>query len=188
MIEVRKLVAAEHVTLDGVMEAPERWRFAYDNEELGGVVMQSFAASDALLMGRVLYEEWAAYWPEQNPKENPIASLMNGFAKYVVSDTLEEPLAWQNSTLIKGDELAEGISDLKRQPGKDIVISGSGALARSRLERGMLDELQLFVHPLVLGGGRKLFEGGGERTALELAGSRTFATGVVHLTYTPAER
>ena len=88
---MRKLVAAEHVTLDGVMEAPQRWRFAYDNEELGSVVMGSFAASDALLMGRVLYEQWAAYWPEQDPEQNPIASLMNGFAKYVVSDTLEEP-------------------------------------------------------------------------------------------------
>ena len=169
------------------MEEPERWRFAYDNEELGGAVMESFAASDALLMGRVLYEEWAAYWPEQDPERNPIASLMNGFAKYGVSDSLEESLAWQNSTLIKGDELAEGISDLKRQPGKDIVISGSGALARSLLERGMLDELQLFVHPLVLGGGKRLFAEGEQRTALELADSRTFATGVVHLTYTPAE-
>ena len=186
MIDVRKLVAAEHVTLDGVMEAPERWRFAYDNEELGGVIMQSFVASDALLMGRVLYEEWAAYWPQQDPGQNPIASLMNGFAKYVVSDTLQEPLMWQNSTLIKGDDLAEGISDFKRQTGKDIVISGSGALTRSLLERGMLDELQLFVHPLVLGGGKRLFAEGEQRTALELADSQTFATGVVHLTYTPA--
>jgi dihydrofolate reductase len=187
MIGVRKLVAAEHVTLDGVMEAPERWRFAYDNEELGGVVMKSFAASDALLMGRVLYEEWAAYWPEQDPEQNPIASLINGFAKYVVSDSLEEPLAWQNSTLIRGDEFAEDISDLKRQPGKDIVVSGSGALVRSLLERGLLDALQLFVHPVVLGAGKRLFAEGEERTALELTDSRTFATGVVHLTYKPAE-
>jgi dihydrofolate reductase len=184
---VRKLVAAEHVTLDGVIEAPERWRFAYDNEELGGAVMRSFAASDALLMGRILYEEWAAYWPEQDQQENPIAGIMNGFAKYVVSDTLEEPLAWQNSTLIQGDELAEGISDLKRQAGKDIVVSGSGTLACSLLEHGLLDELQLFLHPLVLGGGKRLFAEGEKRTALKLADSRTFATGVVHLTYTPAD-
>jgi dihydrofolate reductase len=112
---------------------------------------------------------------------------MNGFAKYVVSDSLEEPLAWQNSTLIRGDEFAEGISDLKRQPGKDIVVSGSGALVRSLLERGLLDALQLFVHPVVLGAGKRLFAEGEERTALELTDSRTFATGVVHLTYKPAE-
>lgn len=184
---MRKLVAAEHVSLDGVMEAPERWRFAYDNEELGRAVMASFAASDALLMGRVLFEEWAAYWPSQDPDENPIAGLMNGFPKYVVSSTLEEPLAWQNSTLIRGDGFAEGVSDLKRQEGKDIVVSGSGALARSLLGHGLLDELQLFVHPLVLGGGKRLFEEDEERTALELADSKTFATGVVHLTYRPAE-
>jgi dihydrofolate reductase len=183
---MRKIVAAEHVSLDGVMEAPERWRFAYDNEELGRVVMGSFAASDALLMGRVLYEEWAAYWPEQNPEQNPIAALMNGFPKYVVSTTLEDPLAWQNSTLIRGDELAEGVSELKRQDGKDIVVSGSGTLTRSLLERGLIDELQLFVHPLVLGGGKRLFEPDGERTALELADSRAFSTGVVFLTYKPA--
>jgi dihydrofolate reductase len=112
---------------------------------------------------------------------------MNGFAKYVVSDTLEEPLAWQNSTLIKGDDLAEGISDLKRRTGKDIVISGSGALTRSLRGRGMLDELQLFVHPLVLGRGKCLFTEGEQQTALKLADSQTFATGVIHLTYTPAE-
>jgi dihydrofolate reductase len=168
------------------MEEPERWRFAYDNEELGGAVMESFAASDALLMGRVLYEEWAAYWPEQDPEQNPIASLMNSFAKYGVSDSLEESLAWQNSTLIKGDELAEGISDLKRQPGKDIVISGSGALARSLLERGMLDELQLFVHPLVLGGGKRLFRDGGPPRPLRLVESQATTTGAILATYSAA--
>jgi len=162
-------------------------RFAYDNEELGGMVMRSFAASDAPLMGRVLYQEWAAYWPEQDPQENPIAKLMNGFAKYVVSDSLEEPLAWQNSTLIKGGELAEGITDLKRQGGKAIVVSGSGVLTRSLLEHGLLDELRLFLHPLVIGSGKRLFEEGEERTALELVDSRTSTTGVVYLTYTPAD-
>ena len=110
---------------------------------------------------------------------------MNTLAKYVVSATHEEPLGWQNSTLIKGEELAEGISDLKRQEGKDIVVSGSGGLARSLLREGLLDELQLFVCPVLIGSGKRLFEEGEERTALELADSRTFATGVVYLTYRP---
>ena len=182
---MRKVVAAENVSLDGVMEAPEGWRFAYDNEEIGQAIVQGFAASDALLMGRVLYEEWTAYWPQQDSENNPIAALMNGFPKYVASATLEEPLAWQNSTLIKGDEFAEGISELKRQPGKDIVVSGSGTLVRSLLRHGLLDELQLFVHPLILESGKRLFEEGGEQKALDLVDSKAFATGVVYLTYRP---
>ena len=136
MIEVRKLVAAEHVSLDGVMEAPERWRWDYDNDEINQAIGAGFAASDALLMGRVLYEEWAPLWSKQDPEENPFAAQMNGLAKYVVSDSLEEPLDWQNSTLIEGEELVKGISDLKRQEGKDIVVSGSGALVRSLLREG----------------------------------------------------
>ncbi len=137
-------------------------------------------------MGRVLYDEWAAYWSQQDPEQNPFAALMNGYPKYVVSTTLEVPLEWQNSTLIKGDEFAEGISDLKRQPGKDIVVSGSGTLVRSLLQHGLLDELRMFVHPLLLGSGRRLFEEEEARTALELVDSKTFATGVVDLTYRPA--
>lgn len=183
---MRKIVAAEHVSLDGVMEAPERWRWDYDNDEINEVIRAGFAASDALLMGRVLYEEWAPLWSEQDPQENPFAAQMNGLTKYVVSTTLQGPLGWQNSTLIKGEDLAEGISDLKRQEGKDIVVSGSGALVRSLLEQGLLDELQLFVHPVVMGSGKRLFEEGEQRTGLKLAGSRTFATGVVYLTYGPA--
>ncbi len=120
------------------------------------------------------------------PEQNPFAALMNGYPKYVVSTTLEVPLEWQNSTLIKGDEFAEGISDLKRQPGKDIVVSGSGTLVRSPLQHGLLDELRMFVHPLLLGSGRRLFEEEEARTALELVDSKTFATGVVDLTYRPA--
>jgi dihydrofolate reductase len=185
-IELRKIVAAEFVSLDGVMEAPDQWQFPYFNDEMGQAIEEGFAASDAMLMGRVLYEEWAAFWPQQDPEQNPVATHMNGVQKYVVSTTLQEPLAWQNSTLIKGDELAEGVSDLKRQPGKDIVVSGSGALVRSLLEDGLLDELRLSVHPIVVGSGKRLFQEGEGRTALELVDSKTFATGVVYLTYRPA--
>lgn len=183
---MRKIVAAEFVTLDGVMEAPERWNFAYFNNEMGQAIGEGFATSDALLMGRVLYEEWAAYWPQQDPAENPVAAQMNGTQKYVVSTTLAGPLGWQNSTLIDGDEFAVRVSDLKQQPGKDIVVSGSGALVRSLLRNGLLDELRLMIHPVIVGDGKRLFEEGEGQTALELVDSKTFATGVVYLTYRTA--
>jgi dihydrofolate reductase len=182
---VRKVIAAEFLSLDGVMESPDQWHFPYFNDEMGQAIGEGFAASDAMLMGRVLYEEWAAYWPQQDLEENPVAEQMNGVQKYVVSTTLEEPLEWNNSTLIRGD-VAEEISELKRQPGKEIVISGSGALVRSLLRDGLIDELRLMVHPIVVGSGKRLFEDGEVQTALELVESKTFATGVVYLIYRPA--
>jgi dihydrofolate reductase len=183
---VRKVVAAEFLSLDGVMESPDQWHFPYFNDEMGQAVGEGFATSDAMLMGRVLYEEWAAFWPQQDPEQNPVAATMNGVRKYVVSSTLEEPLEWNNASLI-GENVAEGISRLKEQPGKDIVISGSGALVRSLLEAGLIDELRLMVHPVIVGSGKRLFEEGEKQTALELVDSKTFATGVVYLTYKPAD-
>jgi dihydrofolate reductase len=183
---MRKVVAAEFLSLDGVMESPDQWHFPYFNDEMGQAVGEGFETSDALLMGRVLYEEWVAFWPQQDPEENPVAATMNNVSKYVVSTTLEGPLEWNNATLI-GDNVAEGISELKRQPGKDIVISGSGALVRSLLEYGLLDELKLMIHPIVVGSGKRLFEDGEKQTALELVESKTFSTGVVYVTYKPAD-
>lgn len=182
---MRKVVAAEFLSLDGVMESPDKWHFPYFNEEMGQAVGEGFAASDAMLMGRVNYEEWAAYWPQQDPEENPVAAQMNDVRKYVVSSTLEEPLEWSNSTLIKED-VAEEISALKNQPGKDIVISGSGTLVRSLLSYGLLDELKLMIHPILVGGGKRLFEDEAETKPLELVDSQTFSTGVLYLTYRPA--
>ena len=89
---MRKVVAAEFLSLDGVMESPDQWHFPYFNDEMGQAVGEGFESSDALLMGRVLYEEWAAFWPNQDPEENPVAAQMNGVRKYVVSTTLDEPL------------------------------------------------------------------------------------------------
>jgi dihydrofolate reductase len=182
---MRKVVAAEFLSLDGVMESPDKWHFPYFNDEMGQAVGEGFAASDAMLMGRVNYEEWAAYWPQQDPEENPIAAQMNDVRKYVVSTTLEEPLEWSNSTLIK-ENVAEEIEKLKNQPGKDIVISGSGTLVRSLLRYGLLDELKLMIHPILVGGGKRLFEDEDETKPLELVDSQTFSTGVLYLTYRPA--
>jgi dihydrofolate reductase len=183
---MRKVVASEFVSLDGVVESPEKWHFPYFNDQMGDAIGTAMAASDAMLMGRVLYEEWAAFWPDQDPDENPVAARMNGVRKYVVSTTLEEPLEWQNSTLI-GDNVAEEITRLKEQPGKDISISGSPTLVRSLLEDGLLDELRLMVHPIVVGSGKRLFEEGGDQQALDLVDSKTFSTGVLYLTYQPAQ-
>jgi dihydrofolate reductase len=183
---MRKVVASEFVSLDGVVESPEKWHFPYFNDQMGDAIGTAMAASDAMLMGRVLYEEWAAFWPDQDPDENPVAARMNGVRKYVVSTTLEEPLEWQNSTLI-GDNVAEEISKLKEQPGKDISISGSPTLVRSLLQDGLLDELRLMLHPIVVGSGKRLFEDGGDQKALQLVDSRTFSTGVLYLTYQPAQ-
>lgn len=182
---MRKVVALELVSVDGVMESPEEWAFSYSNGEMEQANAAGMDGSDALLVGRVTYEGLAAFWPNQ-PGGTPMVDYINSVRKYVVSGTLEEPLGWNNSTLIRGDELVEGISDLKRRSGKDITIIGSGALVRSLLESGLLDELRLMVHPVVLGSGKRLFEDGADRKPLELVDSRTFGSGVVALTYEPA--
>jgi len=182
---MRKVVASELVSLDGVMGSPQEWAFSYSDDEMEQANASGMAASDALLLGRATYQEFASYWPYQNSADQPYTDYLNSTPKFVVSTTLEEPLEWQNSTLIKGN-LAEEITELKRLPGKDITIIGSAALVQSLLADGLLDELKLMVHPLVLGGGKRLFEDGGDQKALELLDSKMFDTGVLYLTYQPA--
>ena len=182
---MRKVVASEIVSLDGVMEKPEEWSFSYSNDEMEEANASGMASSDAMLLGRVTYEEFAGFWPYQDRSEQPYTDYLNNTPKYVVSRTIQEPLEWQNSTLIKGN-VAEEVSKLKEQPGKDITIVGSGSLVRSLLAEELLDELRLMVHPIVLGRGKRLFEEGGGQKALELVDSKTFGTGVVYLTYQPA--
>ena len=182
---MRKVVAVELVSLDGVMESPEAWAFSYSNDEMEVANASGMAASDALLMGRVTYEQMAAYWPNQ-PVGVPMVDYINRVPKYVVSSNLEGPLGWNNSTLIEGD-VAEEIAWLKRQPGENITILGSGALVRSLLRGGLIDELRLMVHPVLLGSGKRLFEDGGDRQSLELVDSKTFGTGTLYLTYRPPQ-
>ena len=182
---MRRVCAWELVSVDGVMEKPEEWAFPYSDTEMGEASAAGMARSDALLLGRVTYEHLAAYWPRQ-PGGTPMVDYINSVPKYVVSGTLEEPLAWNNSTQIKGNAAKE-IAKLKQQQGKDITVLGSGELIRSLLRDGLLDELRLMVHPLIMGSGKRLFDDGADRKALELVDSRTFATGVVYLTYRPAD-
>ena len=182
---MRKVIAVELVSLDGVMASPEEWAFSYSNDEMEEANASGMAASDALLLGRVTYEQMAAYWPNQ-PGGVPMVDYINSVPKYVVSRNLEEPLGWNNSTLIKGD-VAQEIATLKRQPGKDITVLGSGALVRSLLQSYLVGELRLMVHPVLLGSGKRLFEDGGDRLPLELVDSKTFGTGVHYLTYRPPQ-
>jgi dihydrofolate reductase len=113
---VRKVVASELVSLDGVMGSPEEWAFSYSNDEMAEANAAGMAAADTMLLGRVTYQEFASYWPYQNSAEQPFTDYLNNTPKYVVSTTLEEPLQWQNSTLIEGN-VAEEVARLKRQPG-----------------------------------------------------------------------
>ena len=185
---MRRVVASEIVSLDGVVEAPDKWHFPYFNDEMGEAIGAAMAAADAMLLGRVTYEEFAAFWPSQEGSDDDqeFADYMNNTPKFVVSKTLQEPLEWNNSTLLK-ENVVEEIAKLKQQPGKDISITGSGTLVRSLLEDDLLDELRLMVHPIVVGSGKRLFEERGDhQKALELVGSETFSTGVLYLTYQPA--
>lgn len=183
-VSMRKISALELISLDGVMESPERWSFQFHNDEMAEANRAGMAEADAMLLGRMTFQEFASYWPYQNSADQPFTDYLNNTPKYVVSTTLEEPLGWQNSTLIKGN-VAEEIAELKRQPGKNIGIVGAGTLVRSLLRDDLLDELRLMVHPIVLGSGKHLFEDGGDQKVLELVDSRTFSTGVLYLTYRP---
>jgi len=133
-----------------------------------------------LLLGRRTYENFAAFWPHQ--EDNPYTERLNASQKYVASTTLEEPLPWQNSTLLQGDA-ADAVAELKAQPGKDLTILGSGALIRSLMRRSLIDELLLTIHPLVLGSGRRLFADDGTYAALKLVDSKPTTTGVIIATY-----
>jgi dihydrofolate reductase len=145
---------------------------------------ESMAYTGVLLLGRRTYEDFYAVWP--NRTDNPFTEVLNNTQKYVASTTLEEPLAWQNSTLLGGDA-AEAVARLKEESGKDLVVLGSGELVQSLMQRNLVDEYMLLIHPLVLGSGRHLFTDGGAFAALRLVGTKTTTTGVVIATYQQAE-
>jgi dihydrofolate reductase len=183
-IDVRKIIASLFISLDGVIEAPHEWHFPYFNDEMGADVGGGMATNDTMLLGRKTYNEFASYWPSQ-PSDVPPADYMNNTHKVVVSTTLKSA-DWQNSTVI-GSNVAEELTKLKQQPGKNIGTVGSATLVRWLLQEGLLDELHLLVHPIVVGSGKKLFEDGMGKIPLKLVESKTFSTGVLALTYTRAE-
>jgi dihydrofolate reductase len=181
---MRKVVASEFMSLDGVMESPEKWQFPYFNDEMGEALGTQMFASDALLLGRATYEEFAVAWPSRSG--NPFSEYMNNVPKFVVSTTLRKA-EWNNSTLIK-ENIAEEITKLKQQPGKNISITGSGTLVQSLMQADLIDEYQLLVCPVVVGSGKRLFEDEGDQKALKLVDSKIFSTGVVYLAYQPAAK
>ena len=190
-----RIVVFMNLTLDGVMQAPGRtdedvrggfvhggWASRYADPVMGSVAAESMASTGALLFGRRTYEDFYAVWPHR--KNNPFTEVLNNTRKYVASTTLEEPLPWSNSTLLKGDA-AKAVAELKAQPGKDIVVLGSGALLQTLMRHNLIDAYVLQIHPLILGSGSRLFNDG--TSALRLIDTRTTTTGVVIATYEPAE-
>jgi dihydrofolate reductase len=175
---MRRIVAGLAISLDGVVESPADWILLDD--ELAAVINAGVAQADAVLLGRRTYLEFAKLWPTQG-SDVPMADFLNNSPKHIVSSTLDT-LEWANSTLVTGD-LAEEIAKLKEQPDSNIQIPGSPTLVRSLLRDGLLDELHLLVHPLVVGAGKRLFDGETGKVPLKLLSSKTFGTGVVYLVY-----
>lgn len=189
---MRKIAVTEHLTLDGVMQAPGRpdedtrggfehggWAIPNNDEVMARVMGEGMARGGPLLFGRRTYEDFYGFWPHQ--KDNPFTDVLNDVEKFVASRTLTDPLPWNNSTLLKGDA-AEAVKELKEQPGKDIGVLGSGELVQSLIRHRLVDEYLLMIHPLVLGSGRRLFPEG-VHSSLRLVDSVTTTTGVVIATY-----
>jgi dihydrofolate reductase len=176
---MREIVAGLAVTLDGVVDSPSGNWMRFD-EEMWDIIRAGIAESDAILLGRRTYLEFAELWPRQS-RDTPMAAYMNDTPKYVASRTLDT-VNWSGARLLTGD-LGEALRDLKQRPGKKIQLPGSPRLVRSLLVDGLLDELSLMIHPIVLGHGAKLFEDGSGQVDLELVASRTLRSGVVSLTY-----
>jgi dihydrofolate reductase len=186
---MRKIFVTEFVSLDGVMEDPggaEKfvhggWTMPYWSDEIGKFKFDELLASDALLLGRVTYQGFAAAWPSRTD-EAGFAQRMNSLPKYVVSTTLDKA-EWNNSHLVKGN-IAKEVSKLKQQPGQDIMVAGSNRLVHSLMQHDLVDEYRLLVYPVVLGSGKRLF-GEADKATLRLVETRMFSSGVVLLRYQP---
>jgi dihydrofolate reductase len=190
-----RLVITEHLTLDGVMQAPGRpdedtrgdfehggWAIPNNDEVMAREMGKGMATGGPLLLGRRTYEDFYGFWPHQ--ENNPFTEVLDSARKYVASMTRREPLPWHNSTLLEGDTV-EAVAKLKRDEGNDIGVMGSGELVRSLMPHGLIDRYVLLIHPLVLGRGQRLFADGA-LAELRLADSVTTTTGVVIATYEPA--
>jgi len=179
---MRKVVLSEYVTVDGVMEAPNEWSFQFWNDELAKFKYDELFASDALLLGRVTYQGFAAAWPTMEGT-GEFGERMISLPKYVASTTLTET-EW-NATLIEGDA-AEAVAVLKQQDGQDILIGGSADLAQTLMQHNLIDEYRLMVYPIIVGKGKRLFKEGIDAATLTLMDTKMTSTGVVILTYQPA--
>ncbi len=192
---MRKLVVTTFITLDGVMQAPGGpeedptggftyggWLFNYWDDMMGQVMGEFMAKPSELLLGRKTYEIFAAYWPYI--KEDPTADKLNSVRKYVISRTLDEA-SWNNSTLVTGD-VEQAVRNLKEQKGPEIQVHGSGNLIQTLLKHDLIDEFRLWIFPITIGKGKRLFGEGTQPASLKLIDSKTSTTGVIIATYEPA--
>jgi dihydrofolate reductase len=190
---MRKLVVAEFITLDGVIQAPGGvdedteggfvhggWTQPYWHDDIGAHFFQAMTQTDALLLGRKTWQGHGAAF-DPLPAGDPFGDVMNGVRKYVVSTTLKSASAWQNSTLINGN-VVEAVRELKEQPGKNIMLDGSSVLVHTLIENDLVDEYSLHVYPIVLGSGKRLFTDG-KRINMELIESQSLPTGVIFQRY-----
>jgi len=192
---VSRIVVIEYTSLDGVIQGPGHAGEDTDGDfrrggwtgpfmaEHGRYLGALFQAADGFLLGRRTYDIWARYWPTVTDTNDQIARSLNTRPKYVASATLEEP-AWEGTTVLR--DVPREVAKLREQPGRPILLMGSSALAQSLMAHGLVDEYQLWVHPVVLGGGKKLFRDGGAAISLRLANSTTTAGGLVILSYEPS--
>jgi dihydrofolate reductase len=188
-----RIVAIDHVTLDGVMQGPgkldedtrdgfDRGGWAAGNDpELQRISSERMGSTWSLLAGRVTYQHFAKVWPNA-PKPNPFTDALNRVEKFVASTTLAEPLPWENSTLLKGD-VPEAVTALKERLGGNLVIFGSAVLVQSLMRHCLIDEFVLQIHPIVLGKGRRLFDNGVPDTTLNLVETKQAGSGVVIAIY-----
>jgi len=187
---MRKLIAAEYLSLDGGMEDPgpagdfehRGWTMPYWNDELAKYQSDLLFASDALLLARVTYEEFAAAWALRSG--DPFTDRMNSLPKFVASRTSQEPLTW-NATLLAGD-VVDSVRKLKQQPGENILIYGSSTLVNTLMPHRVIDVYRVMLYPVALGTGRRFFGDGGKKITLRLTSAETTSTGVAVLTYQPA--
>jgi dihydrofolate reductase len=184
---MRKLIVTQNITVDGVVEATEGWfepaGDGADNSDVLDALREQDKTADGFLVGRRTFVDLRGYWPKQTDDTTGITDYLNRVSKYVVSRTLEEP-EWENSTILRGSPRSE-VEALKAQPGMDIVTTGSIMLVRDLIAAGLVDEYRLFVYPVVVGRGRRLFADATDVPRLELLEARPFRSGIVLLTYKP---
>lgn len=191
-----KIVVFNHMSLDGVIQAPGRpdedvrggfehggWSLPYADAVLGSYVAEGMASSGALLFGRRTYEDFHSVWPKR-AEPNPFTKVLDATQKYVASRTLKNPLPWVNSTLLAGDA-KDTVARLRREPGKNVVVLGSADLVQTLERESLIDEYQLMIHPLILGKGKRLFSDSGRHALLELVDTKPTTTGVIIATYRP---
>jgi dihydrofolate reductase len=187
---VRDLIVTENITIDGVIDASEGWfspagAESVDMSDLVAALAEQREAADAFLTGRRTFEQMRGYWPAQVGRdETGVAAYLDRVQKYVVSSTIDDP-GWEPTTVLRGP-LAPAVAALKSAPGRDIVVTGSITLVHGLVAEGLVDEYRLFVYPVVVGRGARLFEDATGVPALELVESRAFRSGVVLLRYRPA--